>query len=197
MKKLIFSLLMLFLLFPLSTFAQNHTKYLQQGENFFNKMEYLDALERFDLAYEFAKNTSEKNKARAWKSKSKQKIKEQQENLKIALKEARKEKEKALLAKEIAIKAQKEAKYHSLKAQSLAMSVVAREELNSNPSRAIRLAELAYDMTPDFFVFQTICNAYYRLYSYNFRFSYTKKLQIKGNVSKAIEITAGTNIAET
>jgi Leucine-rich repeat (LRR) protein len=65
---------------------------MQQGKEFYNKSEYMTALERFDFAYEFAKTDAEKTDAKSWKNKSREKIKQQQSDLKKALMISRYEK---------------------------------------------------------------------------------------------------------
>jgi len=105
MKKWLFSFFIFIIIIEIPAFAQgNFNVYLQQGKNFYSKSEYFSALERFDLAYEFAKNNNEKGEARIWKNKSRKKIKFLQRELKNALIEAEKKKRDAIEANE---KAQK------------------------------------------------------------------------------------------
>jgi len=92
--KNLFVIIFTFLFFTQATTAQSYTKYMQQGKSYFNKNQYLTALERFDLAYEFAKTDTEKDKAKNWKNKSRIKIRKQQAELKKALGEAEKQKRK-------------------------------------------------------------------------------------------------------
>ena len=76
MKKLFLTLLITTTLFALNVNAQSYTKYMNQGKNFYNKSQFLTALERFDLAYEFAKTDNEKGESKNWKNKSRKKIRE-------------------------------------------------------------------------------------------------------------------------
>ena len=101
MKKTILTLLTT-TLFATTTNAQTnlYSKYMQQGKNFYNKSEFLTALERFDLAYEFAKTDTQKDGAKNWKNKSRKKIRGQQADLKKALVEAEKQKQFAIVEKE-------------------------------------------------------------------------------------------------
>jgi N-acetyl-anhydromuramyl-L-alanine amidase AmpD/Asp-tRNA(Asn)/Glu-tRNA(Gln) amidotransferase C subunit len=93
-------LLLLFLLmFSLAVSAQSsYTKYLTKGNESLEENKYLAALEFYDLAYEFARTTSQKNKAREGKTKSKDKIRQQQEELLEALAKAKKMQGKMELA---------------------------------------------------------------------------------------------------
>jgi len=75
MSKILLTLILVGL-FGSASFAQNYSKYLRQGKVFYNKGEYLSALEHFDLAYEFAKKNTEKVEAKSWKNKSRVKIRE-------------------------------------------------------------------------------------------------------------------------
>jgi len=85
--------------------AQNkYSDYLQQGKNFYNKGEFLSALERFDLAYEFAVINVEKTVIKGWKNRSKNKIRKQQQELRQALVLMKKEKSKSDSLRKIAIK---------------------------------------------------------------------------------------------
>ena len=85
-----FLTLLITTLFALTTTAQTnlYSKYMNQGKNFYNKSQFLTALERFDLAYEFAKTDNEKGESKNWKNKSRKKIKKQQADLKKALAKA-------------------------------------------------------------------------------------------------------------
>lgn len=91
MKKPLLTLLSI-ILFTLTANAQSYTGYMGQGKSFYKKQQYLTALERFDLAFEFAQNEREKDLARNWKNKSRVKIKKQQTDLKSALAEAKRQK---------------------------------------------------------------------------------------------------------
>jgi Leucine-rich repeat (LRR) protein len=102
MKKL-FVLSLTLLLHIQNSFAQNYPKYMQQGKEFYNKSEYLTALERFDFASEFAKTDTEKNDAKTWKNRSREKIKEQQSELKKALAQLKAEKDTSIRLMRIAI----------------------------------------------------------------------------------------------
>ena len=77
-------------LFALTTNAQTnlYNKYMQQGKTYYNKSEFLTALERFDLAYEFAKTETQKTDTKNWKNKSRKKIREQQADLQEAIKKS-------------------------------------------------------------------------------------------------------------
>ena len=90
MKKSILILIITTTLFALYANAQTdlYYRYLKQGIDFYNKSEYLTALERFDLAYEFAKSNTQKDEAKMWKKKSGKIIRKQQADLKEALAEA-------------------------------------------------------------------------------------------------------------
>jgi len=87
MKKSI--ILVIMLLLCITGTAQKYKEYRQQGEYYFNKKIYFTALEYFDLAYEFAKNETQKDETRYWKNKSKEKIKKQQDKLQEAIKKSR------------------------------------------------------------------------------------------------------------
>jgi hypothetical protein len=104
MKRIFLFLLVSITLLCTNANAQNYTKYMQQGKDFYNKTDYLTALERFDLAYEFAINHVEKSEAKSWKNKSREKIRLQQVEIKKALIE---EEEQRHIAQEANLKAQK------------------------------------------------------------------------------------------
>ena len=76
MKKSILTLTIITVFFATNTYAQNYSKYMQQGKSFYTKGKYLTALERFDLASEFTKTEKEKDGAENWKNKSRKKIRE-------------------------------------------------------------------------------------------------------------------------
>ena len=80
--------LIAFLLATGITIAQDHSKYMKQGEEFFGAKDFISALGRFELALDFASTEPEKNKARSWKNKCIEKIKQQQDDLKKALAKA-------------------------------------------------------------------------------------------------------------
>ncbi len=83
-------LLILFMTFSLFVCAQtNYVKYLKKGDESLKENKYLAALEFYDLAYEFARTSTQKKKAREGKTKSKEKIRQQQEELLEALKTAK------------------------------------------------------------------------------------------------------------
>ena len=75
------------LLISNSVIAQTYTKYMEQGKFFYDKKEYLTALERFDLAYEFAKTETEKEDSQNWKTKSRKEVAEFQKKLQEAYNE--------------------------------------------------------------------------------------------------------------
>ena len=106
MKK--YLVLFIFLNISSGLFAQSYSKYMNQGKSFYNKSQFLTALERFDLAYEFAKTDTEKNNSKNWKNKSRKKIRKQQDDLRIALAKAKEEKKKSdsllTVAKEMQLK---------------------------------------------------------------------------------------------
>ncbi|NJO89298.1 MAG: hypothetical protein HC831_10320 [Chloroflexia bacterium] len=88
MKNII--LIILLMVFSLSIIAQtNYAKYLKKGEESLKENKYLAALEFYDLAYEFASTTAQKTQAREGKTKSKEKIRLQQEELLQALETAK------------------------------------------------------------------------------------------------------------
>lgn len=93
-KRFILYFLLIFICTP-CVFSQNYEKYIQQGKDFYSKKEYLTALERFDLAYEISINKLHKDEARKWKNVCKSKIREQQEDLKLALNETKLQKKKS------------------------------------------------------------------------------------------------------
>jgi len=83
-------------LFNLTISAQSYNKYMQQGKDFYDKNEYIIALEHFNLAYEFARTKTQEKDVQNWKNKSLEKIKEQQFDLRKALANVKAEAENAL-----------------------------------------------------------------------------------------------------
>lgn len=84
--KRILLLTLVFQTFGLNASAQLYGKYIEEGKKFYNKSEFLSALERFDLAYEFASGNSQKDEAKTWKNKCKEKIRAQQIKIERILK---------------------------------------------------------------------------------------------------------------
>ena len=104
-------------LFALNVNAQSYSKYMNQGKNFYNKSQFLTALERFDLAYEFAKSDAQKDKAKIWKNKSRKKIRKQQDELKKTLNLLKVSKDSLIKIMKIAIIKIREVKLEKEKAQ--------------------------------------------------------------------------------
>ncbi len=106
-------------LFAISTNAQTnlYSKYMQQGKSFYKKSQFLTALERFDLAREFAKTETQKTDTKTWKNKSRKKIRKQQADLKKALIEANKQRKEIERQKTELIKQRDEAQNQKILAQ--------------------------------------------------------------------------------
>jgi len=121
MKKSFLILLITAILFAFKSTAQTdlYYRYLKQGIDFYNKSEYLTALERFDLAYEFAKTDMQRDEVKKWKNKSGKIIRKQQIDLKNALAEAEKQKQVAEQEKLKAQKALEEAKKEKRRAKQM------------------------------------------------------------------------------
>jgi len=99
MNKPTLLLFIIFFFIGISANAQNsYSRYLKKGEDSFKENKYLAALEFYDLAYEFAKTNNQKDKAREGKTKSKEKLRQQQEELLRALANAKKMQSKMELA---------------------------------------------------------------------------------------------------
>ena len=126
MKKTLLTLITI--LFALTINAQSYTGYMGQGKSFYKKQQYLTALERFDLAYEFAQNDSEKDHARNWKNKSRTKIKKQQADLKRALKMAKKQKQTSDSLLIVANQALKKAKELQLRVETGLFDLAIKEQ---------------------------------------------------------------------
>ena len=84
--KRIFFYLIITLASIYNSYSQNYAECMQQGKYYFNKQDYISALERFDLAYESAENEIRKKDAQNWKNNSFKHLKTQQKKLEQELK---------------------------------------------------------------------------------------------------------------
>ena len=75
MKKLIL-LMAVCIIGIASAYSQDYQKYMDDGMSFFNSNDFVSAMQRFDLAYEFADSDSTESIAKEWKDKSIEKIKQ-------------------------------------------------------------------------------------------------------------------------
>lgn len=107
MKKL--TSIIILLILTISIFSQNselHKKFYSLGVVEYNKSNYLEALQNFNEAYKYAANETQKNNSSNYQNKCIFAAQKQQADLKIALKQAEIEKNRADSALDVAIEMQ-------------------------------------------------------------------------------------------